>query len=109
MSDKTIKTKNNDINNNFEKFVKWSKNCIITTTVIGVFGVVPCLLTILKEFTDLEEKAPFLYSKIFMGILLAIFLILSASEIFFYVKVRKYKKQIEESENKENDYKTNVQ
>lgn len=106
-TDKSIKTGNNDFDNNVKKFVKWSKICTITAIVMGVFGIGVFLLTILKEFTDLEVKAPFLYSKIFAGILLAIFLAIVTFEIFCYVKARKYKKQIEESENEENGDETN--
>ncbi len=95
-------------NKDLEKFVKWSKICIITAiTAFLVFGVGTLLLTILKEFTDLEEKAPFLYGKIFVGILLAVFLAIVALEIFFYVKMRKYIKQIEETENEVSGDETN--
>ncbi len=106
-TDKSIKTGNNDFDNNVEKFVKWSKICTITAIVIGVFGIGVFLLTILKEFTDLEVKAPFLYSKIFGGILLAVVLVLFALHVFCCVKMRKYKKLIEEIANEENDNETN--
>ncbi len=89
-------------NKNLEKFIKWSKICIITAiTAFLVFGVGAFLLTILKEFTALEEKVPFLYSKIFAGILIAVSLVIVALEIFCCVKMRKYKKSIEQ--NSEND------
>lgn len=89
-------------NKDFAEFKKWSKICIITAiTAFSVFGAGIFLLTVLKEFTDLEEKAPFLYGKVFAGILLAVFLAVLAAEIFFYVKARKCKKQIEKIENEE--------
>ena len=68
-----------------------------------VFGVGAYLLTILKEFTDLEEKAPFLYGKIFAGIFLAVFLAIVALEIFCCVKARKYKKSIEKNSDNEEE------
>ena len=94
-------------NKDFEEFKKWSEIRAVTTTLILVFWVGKLLLTILKEFTDFEEKAPFLYGKIFAGILLAVFLALVTLETICYSKTRKYIKQIEESEKKENDDETN--
>lgn len=94
---------NNDFNKNVDKFMKWSKICIITTMIISLFGIGALLLNILKEFTDLEAKVPDLYSKIFALIMLVIFLALVTFEIFCYVKARKYKKLIEKSENDKNE------
>ena len=88
---------NNDFIKNVEKFMKWSKTCIITTMIIALFGICTLLLHILKEFTDLEAKVPYLYSKIFALIILVIFLALVTFEIFCYVKACKYKKLIEKS------------
>ena len=68
----------------------------------GVLGVITSLLTILSEFTDFEVKAPYLYGKIFVFIMLAIFLVLITLMIISYIKTRKYKKLIENSNDNEN-------
>ena len=94
-------------NKDVREFIKWSEVRSITRTFIWVLWIGTLLLTILKEFTDFEEKAPFLYGKIFVGILLAVFLAIVALEIFFYVKMRKYIKQIEETENEVSGDETN--
>lgn len=90
-------------NENIEKFIKWSKVCTILSGIFSLFGIGAGLLAILKEFTDLEEKAPFFYGKVFGGILIGIFLTFFALEIFCYVKARKYKKLIGEIEDEEGE------
>ena len=95
--------KNNDCNKNVEEFMKWSKVCIITAIITVVFSIIPALLTILNEFTDLGAKMPYLYSKILAWIMLVIFLALVTFEIFCYVKARKYKKLIEKIENNKSE------
>lgn len=108
-TDKTINTGNNDFSKNVEKFTKWAKVCIITTIVMGAFGIGASVLSILKKFTDLEVTAPFLYGKTFACIVLIAFLALVTFVILCYVKARKYKKLIERSENKESENETNYQ
>ena len=93
-------------NKDFEEFMKWSKILTIATMAFWGLWIGRLILTILREFTDLEEKAPFLYGKIFAGILLAVVLALVALHIFCYVKMRKYKKLIEEIANEEDDDET---
>lgn len=82
---------NNDFNKNIAEFMKWSKTCIITSMIIALFGIGALLLLVLREFTDIEVKAPYLYSKTSALIILAIFLVLVTFEIFCYVKARKCK------------------
>ncbi len=94
-------------NKDFEEFKKWSKIRTVARTFIWICWVGLFLLAMLKEFTDFEEKALFLYGKIFAGISLAVFFVLVTLETICYNKTRKYIKQIEESENKENDDETN--
>ena len=107
MTDKTIKTGNDDINNDFEKFVKWSKIRTVTRIFIWVCWIGLFLLAMLKEFIDFEQKAPFLFGKIFAGISLAVVVVLVTLETICSIKTRKYIKQIEEIENEENEDKTN--
>ena len=94
-------------NKDFEEFMKWSKILTIATMAFWGLWIGRLILTILREFTDLEEKAPFLYGKIFAGILLAVVLVLVALHVFCCVKMRKYKKLIEEITNREIDDETN--
>lgn len=94
--------KNNDLNENFKGFKKWAKVCTITEIITGVLAIITSLRTILSEFTDFEAKAPYLYGKIFPFIMLAIFLVLVTLIIISYIKVRKYKKLIENSNDDEN-------
>ena len=89
-----------------EEFVKWSKILTIATMAFWGLWIGRLILTILREFTDFEEKAPFLYGKIFGGILLAVVLALVALHVFCCVKMRKYKKLIEEIANEEDDDET---
>ena len=93
---------NNDYNETFKGFKKWAKVCTIMAIITGVLGVITSLLTILSEFTDFEVKAPYLYGKIFVFIMLAIFLVLITLMIISYIKARKYKKLIENSNDDEN-------
>lgn len=94
-------------NKDIEEFTKWSKIFTIATMAFGGLWIGRLMLTILREFTDLEEKAPFLYGKIFAGILFAVVLVLVALHVFCYVKMRKYKKLIEEIANEVSDDETN--
>ena len=96
------KMKNNDLNENFKGFKKWAKVCTISAIITGVLGIITSLLTILSEFTDFEVKAPYLYGKIFVFIMLAIFFVLITLMIISYIKARKYKKLIENSNDDEN-------
>ena len=97
-----IKIGNNDYNETIKGFKKWAKVCTITAIITGVLGIITSLLTILSEFTDFEVKAPYLYGKIFVFIMLAIFLVLITLMIISYIKARKYKKLIENSNDDEN-------
>lgn len=94
---------NDNFNKNVEKFVKWSKVCVIAANITGVFSIIPALLTILKEFTNFEAGAPYLYGKISVFIMLAIYLVLFTLMIICYIKARKYKKLIGKIENNENE------
>ena len=93
---------NNDYNETIKGFKKWAKVCTITAIITGVLGIITSLLTILSEFTDFEVKAPYLYGKIFVFIMLASFLVLITLMIISYIKARKYKKLIENSNDDEN-------
>lgn len=91
--------RNNDYNKNVKDFIKWSKVGIITTIGTVLFAFIRALLEILEEFTDFEVKAPFFYSKIFIWIMLAAFLVLFTFMIISNIKTRKFRKLIEQSEN----------
>ena len=93
---------NKDYNETIKGFQKWAKVCTITAILTGVLGIIMSLLTILSEFADFEVKAPYLYGKIFVFIMLAIFLVLITLMIISYIKARKYKKLIENSNDDEN-------
>lgn len=86
------------VDKDVREFIKWAKTCVATAIVTALLGIGACALTILKELTDLEERAPFLYGKVWMGVLLALFVLLVTVEIFCLIKARKYKKSIEKSE-----------
>ena len=97
-----IKMENIDYNETVKGFKKWAKVCTITAIITGVLGIITSLLTILSEFTDFEVKAPYLYGKIFVFIMLAIFLALITLMIISYIKARKYQKLIDNSNDDEN-------
>lgn len=99
--DETTEAENNEIENHLEQMVKWSKFYTATSIVIWVCGAGLFVLMMLKEFTDFEEKVPFLYGKIFGGIVLALALPLVVFSLFCYFKFQKYQKQIEKTANEE--------
>lgn len=91
---------------NGKKCIKWLRICIITDVILASLAVIAGVLTILKEFTDLEEKVPFLYSKISACVLIVIFLAIFTFTSISYFKARKYKKLIEQSETEEENGQT---
>ena len=83
----------------YKKFVKWSRITTITSIIFVIaFGLISNLLVILKELSDFEEKAPFLYTPISAVIVIILFLITITFLIISYIKAHRYKKLIEESD-----------
>lgn len=71
--------------------------------ILTPFSIAALLLIVLKGFTDLDTKVPFLFSATFAWIAIAVFATFFAFVIFCFVKVCKYKTLAEKNENDGNE------
>ncbi len=87
-----------DYEKDFKAYNKWFIIEIITTIGTAIFSCINPLLNILKEYTDIEVKAPFLYGATFIWILAAVLFVFLTSMIVSNIKTRRYKRLIDKNE-----------